>query len=441
MTRSAAVVVGLAVVLSSPLLLAPREAGASGFFISQIGGPDASPTDPDPTAVFWNPAALGGIEGLQIQADLVSILRFAHYNRSVDYEWNAQSKSWQQTAGSEEQASLFNYIPLPFLGLALPLTDRFAAGLAFYSPFGSSSSWDDADGPQAYHSITGSNTAVFFSGALSYRVLRWLHAGVTVSYVSSSASSERKAEFSDIVGGLPEDPSLLAKMELRGFSGYSFSAEFGVLLDFDWLRIGLAYQPPIPISNNGRIVLTPIGDKIKEVIGDRPAEADAEMSYTLPDNVKASVDVFVRRDLRLRLYVEYVNWSHFDAIEIDVKQRTLSLIPEKITDEHNFNDAFGLSGQVKYWPREHLGLFAGFGFDMGAIPDETHSSLFIDSNKIAASIGVDLRALRFARTKLGCKYVHYLERTVRGSERVPVADGVYGSDVVMIDLNVTYLGR
>ncbi|MBU2552804.1 MAG: outer membrane protein transport protein, partial [Proteobacteria bacterium] len=322
------------VLVSSTLaLLAARDAGASGFFLSQIGGPDASPTDPDPTAIFWNPAALGGVDGLEVQADLISILRFAHYDRGVDYQWDVKGKTWNQVAGPERRASLLNYIPLPFFGLAYQLSERLSLGLGVYSPFGASSSWDDAEGPQAYHSIAGSNNSIFFSSSVALRILRWLHAGLTISYVRSTASSERLAEFSDIIGGLPEDPSLLATMALEGFAGDAFSAEIGLYADLEQLRFGLAYQPPISVVNQGKIVLTPRGDKIKDVIGDRPAEADAEMSYTLPDNIKASVDYYLRRDLRLRLYLEWVNWSRFDAIRIDVQRRTVSLLPEAIVDQ------------------------------------------------------------------------------------------------------------
>jgi long-chain fatty acid transport protein len=424
---------------SVTFFLSPDDARASGFFVSQIGGPDASPTDPDPTAVFWNPAALGGIDGLVVQGDLNSILRFARYDRRVAYQWNPQDRNWDQVAGTEQSASLFNYIPLPFFGAAYRIGRWLSVGLGAYSCFGSSSTWDDAEGPQAYHSVAGSNQSVFFSSAVALRVLSWLHAGVTLSYVRSSASSERLAEFSDIVGGLPEDPSLKATMELAGFAGNAFSAEVGLYADLDRLRVGVAYQPPIAIVNQGRIVLTPHGDKIKDVIGDRPAEADAEMRYTLPDNVKASVDYFLRRDLRLRLYLEWVNWSRFDAIRIDVQRRTISLLPESIVDEQRFEDAFGGTVQAKYWLRPGLALFAGIGFDTGAIPDETHSAVFIDSEKIAAHAGIDLSLLDSVRAKLGLKYVHLFENEVEGSTRAPTADGSYGGEFLMIDLNLSFL--
>jgi long-chain fatty acid transport protein len=430
---------GRILLLSSSLALWAATTHASGFFISQIGGPDASPTDPDPSAIFWNPAALGGVSGLEVQAELISILRFARYDREVGYQWNVQDQSWNTVTGTARSASLFNYIPLPFFGVALQLSDRFVLGLGVYSPFGASSSWEEADGPQAYHSISGSNTSTFFSTSLSFSILSWLHAGLTLSYVHSVVSSERLADFSDIIGGLPEDPSLLATMQMEGFAGGSFSAEVGLFFDFERLKVGVSYQPPIAVKNEGRIVLTPLGQKLKDVIGDHPAEADGEMSYTLPDNLKASVDYYLRSDLRLRLYLEWVNWSRFDAITIDVQRRTISLLPETLVDRHAFHDAFGGTLQLKYWLWPRLAVFGGIGFDTNAIPDETLSAVFIDSDKIAAHLGVDLMLWGGLRAKVGLKYVHFFENTVESSGRVPVADGTYGSEFVMIDLNLSYL--
>lgn len=431
-----------AILISILLLLSsPDRLWASGFFLSQIGGPDTAPTDPDPTAVFWNPAALGATDRLEIQVDYISILRYAHYDREVDYQWDTAGKQWQRVAGEMKSASLFNYIPLPFVGLSYNFSDWFAAGLAFYSPYGASSTWDDSDGPQRYHSIAGRNNFYFFSPAASVKLRDWLYLGLTLSYVRSLVESERRADFSDIVGGLPEDPSLLATMKLEGFAGASIAGQLGLFIDLNKIKLGFSYQLPIEINNEGKITLTPQSQKLKGVIGDQVSEADARMSFTLPDHFKLSLDYYLRHDLRLRAYVEWVNWSRFDAIRIDVHRRTISLIPATITDEQHFHDAFGLRTQVKYWLTHGFALFTGIGFDRNAIPDETLSPVFIDSDKLAAHLGADWLVSDFLRAKLGVNYIHYFENTVEGSARVPTADGVYGSEVVFLDLNLTYIKR
>jgi long-subunit fatty acid transport protein len=235
-------------------------------------------------------------------------------------------------------------------------------------------------------------------------------------------------------------------MKLSGFAGNAFSATVGAFLDLPRLKVGVAYQPPIRVHNHGRIVLEPEGQKLRDVIGERAAEADAEMSFTLPDNLKASIDFYPRPRLRLRLYGEWVGWSRFDAIRIRVSQRTLSLLPELITEQQRFHDAFGLRLQGKHWLRGQggersergLALFAGLGYDASAVPDETLSTQFVDADKLSLSFGVDLGLGESFRGKLALQYTHFFARTVKGSTRVPSADGRYGAELVMIDLNLAY---
>lgn len=413
----------------------------SGFFLSQIGGPDSSPTEPNPSAIFWNPSALGAIENFQIQLDLISILRFVNYERDIAYQWNTTNKVWETTKGENKSAKLFNYVPVPFLGFACPITERIVLGFGIYSPFGSSSKWNDGNGVQSYHAIEGSFNHYFFSPSISYKFSKNIYGGLTLSYVRSSVSSERKADFSDLVGGLPEDPSLQAKMKLEGFSGNAIAPEAGLLFDLGKLKFGISYQAPISVKNKGLIVLIPEAEKIQDVIGEKKSEAYAEMKYTLPDNIKASLDYYIKDNLRLRGYFEWVNWSRFDEIKMKVLKKTSSLISDEISDKHLFNDAFGVRTQIKYWFSPKFAIFTGLSYDSNAIPDETISSVFIDSEKISGSFGIDTYITGFFRTKIALQFTHFFANDVKGSVRVPSADGKYSSEAVFIDLNLFFVNK
>lgn len=412
---------------------------ASGFFLSQVGGPDSFPTEPNPAATFWNPAALGLIRDYELQLDIYSGMRYVNYKRDVGYEWNDDKGIWETKSGTKEEASLLNYIPLPFLGLSIPIKENVTLGFGVYSPFGSSSDWEDENGPQRYHSIRGGFNHIFLSPSLAYRFTRSLYGGITISYIRSLVESEKRLDLADLVGGLAEDPSIETTMKMDGFAGYAVAPQIGILFDQGRFRFGLSYQAKIPIKNRGLIIITPEGEKIRDIMGVADAKAEAEMRYTLPDVIKTSFDYYLKDSLRLRGYFEWVNWSRFDEIRFLISKRTSSLISDEITDEQYFRDAFGTRGQVKYWLKRDLAIYGGLGFDKNAIPDETVSASFVDSDKIASSFGIDTFLTRCLRMKVALQFIHFLPNDVEGSIRVPSANGEYNSEVVLLDLNLTYV--
>ena len=66
------------------ITLLTGKASGSGFYITQIGGTDAAPTEPNATAVFWNPAALGPIEGTSCLLDITTIFRTVKYTKPTE---------------------------------------------------------------------------------------------------------------------------------------------------------------------------------------------------------------------------------------------------------------------------------------------------------------------------------------------------------------------
>src|SRR5437762_7693536 len=64
------------------VLLAENAAVASGFLNPRLADPHAHPALANPYAIYFNPGALGGIEGTQIVIDGTLAYRHATFNRS-----------------------------------------------------------------------------------------------------------------------------------------------------------------------------------------------------------------------------------------------------------------------------------------------------------------------------------------------------------------------
>ncbi|UCD85721.1 MAG: outer membrane protein transport protein [Deltaproteobacteria bacterium] len=414
------------------------EAFGSGFYVTQIGGTDAAPTEPNATAVFWNPAALGPIEGTSCLLDITTILRTVKYDKPTEglpgYE------------GTTEEAKLFNVSPLPFFGVTSDFgLDSWHFGLGIYAPFGSSTEWDDPDGPQRYQSIEGSITTMYLTPAVSYTARPWLHFGAGFSYVRSLFNSKRRIDLTDDLGGVTEDPAMEAELTMDGIAGNQWNTTVGGLVYFEeeW-AIGMSYSSPLFIKNQGVIKVAPIGSEAEILLGGTTAEAEAELETTFPQSIKLSAQYFLRDNLRVRGYLEWVDWSQLETITIKRGKTTNILIPEETISEKYYQDAWGVRLGSKYWLKDNLAFFGGLGFDSNAVPDESQGADISDSNKIALSVGTSLGLDSVAdflmadafKVTFGFNQVFLFSRDIEESQVYPPANGTYKSSASLINLNI-----
>jgi long-chain fatty acid transport protein len=127
------------------VMFSVREAHASGYLTARFGSDHGSPAAPNPYAVYFNPAAIGGIEGTQIVGDLSLGVRSVTYDRGND-ALSPSSPSLandpQYVAANTGRAKLLNVVPLPYLGAASDLgTKNLRVGYALYVPFGGMADW------------------------------------------------------------------------------------------------------------------------------------------------------------------------------------------------------------------------------------------------------------------------------------------------------------
>lgn len=419
------------------VILLAGEAFGSGFYVTQIGGTDAAPTEPNATAVFWNPAALGPIEGTSCLLDITTILRTVKYTKPTEGLPGYEGKS--------TSASLSNVSPLPFVGVTSDFgLDNWHFGLGSYTPFGSSSKWDDPDGPQRYQSIEGSITTLYLTPAVSYMVRPWLYFGASFSYVRSLFNSKKRIDLTDDLGGVTEDPSMEAELTMDGVAGNQWNTTVGGLIYFEksW-AVGISYSSPLFIENQGVVKVKPIGREAEILLGGTTAEAEAELETTFPQSVKLSAQYFLKDNLRVRGYLEWVDWSQLETIIIKRGKTTSILIPKETISEKNYQDAWGVRLGSKYWLKEDLAFFGGLGFDSNAVPDESQGADISDSNKIAFSLGMSLgldRVAEFLRADafkvtVGLNWVRLLDREIKESQVYPPANGTYKSNIFLINSN------
>ncbi|MBI2060740.1 MAG: outer membrane protein transport protein [Nitrospirae bacterium] len=435
-------------------------ARASGFYITQVGGPDSGPTEANPSAVFWNPAALGGDPTPAAMLDASYFFRTSSYTRSHEYFQDQNTGEWLlRDSATSRKASLSNRFPFPFAGFSHPAGEG-VFGIGAYAPFGSSSEWDDPNGAQKYFSTESTLTHYYVTPAYAHPLTEHAFVGFGFSYVRAFLDSTAHADIAaTLTGGKPESQDVDAIRHLDNLAGNAFSGILGVFFNYDSWRFGASFTTPTSVESKGVFSLTPDGSFLCRRVGCRtgdggiildptPSEADriqpllagVTAKYTLPASLKSSFDYYPTSKLRTRLYMEWVDWSSFDAIRLETFDRRHNLIPERQVSEQQFQDAFGVRLGFKYAYTDRVSPFLGGSFDSNAIPDSWLTPATFDSNKMAATLGADVKVAEDLSVKAAFVQVLYGDRTVDLNESLqkPAAPGKYTNAVSFLNVGIIY---
>jgi len=186
------------------LLLAVGEALAGGYAIPQqtakaVGMSNAMTAGVnDPSAVYYNPAALTEIDGNQ----LLGTFNYINVQSNVQ---NSDTKSINRQE--------HNFIPTFFGNFHIP-ESKFTLGLGFYTPFGLSVDYDK-NAFTRYAVVEGELSPYYINGAIGWRPNEFIAIGAGVSYVGASTTLSR-AIYLDRVLGFPGPSSSDARAEING---------------------------------------------------------------------------------------------------------------------------------------------------------------------------------------------------------------------------------
>lgn len=412
-------------------------ASAGGFLISKIGGDSAGPTSDSPSALFWNPAALGMIDGTELFIDNNLFIRSATFTRD--------------TTGIVPEGQLFETAELlavntqPMLAIASPLGMRkFSFGLGLYAPFGASSTWDDPGGAQRFQSIFGGISSLYLTPAAVYSPSKTLHLGLSLSVVRTSLTSYRAFDFGPLVGDFTgsEVPAEQAGNEGRAlldFSGNAFSYAFGVVSELDHWTLGLSYTSEVSIHMEGSLkIFAPRNDFFQNLLGG-DLDEPATLKTTWPRALRMGAAWHISPETTLSFSAEWVQWSLYDKVTIDVKNNNVAGLgnfdQEQIT-------AYNNTLNIRLGARHRLDpkwlIFGGVGGENGAVPERHLDPSLFDTTKVGASLGFAYDMSEVITLSAGYNHLIYLPTIVSDTQVEPPPTGVHNQQVGIFNTNLTY---
>ena len=417
MMRSGRGVVVAGTIVAVGGLVAGR-ADAAGFASARFGGEHGTPIDTNPTALYYNPGAIGFSEGINLFLDGQIALRHATWSHQAPAP--GASDQPDKEVGNSGTASLFNVFGGPALGATAKL-GNFAVGGGLFVPFGGRVNWDKnntltaqqketypnaVDGVQRWHIIDGALTFIYATVGAAYR-LGPLSIGATGNLIISQVDLTQAKNASGSSGGLPDTTNEgRAALDASGVNGsFGLGAMFEAVPNHFWLGASYQAQPALgqqTLTGNLTVTNVPIAGMPP------PTSTVFPVTFTqaLPDIIRAGAKWRLNDSLEFRVFGDYTRWSVMKSqcVALETKNPNGSLVQHpclvhadgsdatpgayvQTNLTRNWNDTYGIRVGGSYWTQREIELFAGLGYETGATTDATIDPATMDANNVGIALG------------------------------------------------------
>ncbi|MGE5784577.1 MAG: OmpP1/FadL family transporter [Myxococcales bacterium] len=426
------------------VLSAARDADAAGFATARFGGEHGHVTTTNPTALYYNPAGLGFSSGIHLFLDGTLAMRRVLW----DHPPAATDPLGPPGADGADygRAAAFNVFGAPMFGASARF-GNFAAGLAFYVPFGGRVRWSRndhvansaefplaTDGVQRWHTIEGALTFLSATAGVAYR-LGALSLGATFNLYRSSIKSTRARNPNG--QGLPDSTREgRTTLDVNGIQA-SFGA--GVMLEAvpERLWFGLSYQaqPGLgPMKLSGTLTTEYRGPWPQTAAESTPTQTQfpVTMHQALPDIVRLGARYRIVREWELRLSVDWTRWGVLQTQCVAIENYPCAVtrsgadaggggVQQNL--RRYWNDTYGIHAGGSHWLKPEIELFAGIGFETSAAPDRTLDPELPDASTFSGAGGV--RVGLGKKFFLAASYTHIQSLVRNNVGKSELADAEY----------------
>jgi long-chain fatty acid transport protein len=452
------------------LCTTPRAAHAAGFLADQFGSDHGQPALPNTYSVYFNPAAMAGMQTTELTLGGVIAARSLGYNRdpaslspSCLGAKGCSSSDPTYVQANTGQATLFNALAAPFLGFVTDFGgSNMRLGIASYVPFGGQVTWQNTgsipgapgatDGPQRWASISNTTSSLYETAAFAYRIPS-AHLGIGLS-VSAIRSAIQNTQAHNLDGSDDVLTGTNAIKEGRAFidvSGWQVGAAAGLYWEATpTLRLGASYtsQP-----NFGTMRLSGSYKQWQQTAPEIKQNVDFVEAY--PDIIRLGAAWRVASDLELRLDGSWQRWSQFKNQCVVVSGQACTLNADGSATSNavlqnvprNFQDAYKIRLGGADWVQPETEIFGSGAFETSASKTSYDDPLIFDANKLYGTLGLKHSFTRHFYGQAAYTYVYYIPVTVSDSalasaakpSKLPNEDGSYTSSLYVLDVALGYV--
>jgi long-chain fatty acid transport protein len=366
----------------------------------------------DASAIFYNPAGISQLKTIQVYQG-----SFFNY---PDREFSGGGQDSQ--TNHRLYRSLTAYV-------AVPVHDRVALGLGFFSPFGMGTVWPPTWAGR-YITTYSSLKTYCLNPVASFKVLDNLSLAAGLDIMWSKVKLKRKTPAVFRGKKFPD-----GEVELDG-EGSGPGYNLGMLYEpVSGVKLGVAYRSQIKVTHSGAFT-----------VGFQPgipagAAIPGESTLVYPSSLTMGVAYSRFKPFTFEFDATLTGWSSYDKLKLNLDSPVSPTDPTKtLTTPKNWQDAWAFRFGASYEINENMKVRAGYIYDLTPVPDTSFEPQVPDANRHIFTVGSDLKIWKFT---LGFAYNYILSESRSKNNTIVVngvpaplqANGRYTSDTHSVGLS------
>mgnify|MGYP006269320875 CR=1 FL=1 len=475
----------LPAVLAAVLALSlPTPAHAQGFSVYEqgscaMGRAETGVAKPcnDGSALFYNPSAIAGTEGVTLSGGLTVVAAGGDFTR--DYT-------------GEETEVQNDPIPVPHLFATYGINPDLAVGLGVYVPYGLETKWS-RDWEGSFEGYDNGLEAIYIQPTVAYQLTDRIRVGGGPIIAISSVELTQTLDLSSQVVTNPStgepvpDPgaadgvlrfnrlgipfhTAFADSKLEATGATAFGGHFALSIDVtDRLRFGTRYMLPMTFEYEGDAsfsqvntnLVLPEGNPIDPFLPqDSPlkgnpipvdglvegafsgngdlVDQDVETEIQVPAQFVAGLAFDATERLTLLADYQWSGWSSFDEIVLSFDR-----LPDGVREE-NYGNTSAFRFGAEYMVSEAFTVRTGYLFNQAAAPDETVTPLLPENDRNHVTVGVGWQPTDLLEVNVAYQLLNQNDRRGRtralreGETAADANSGLYSFGANLFGATVTF---
>lgn len=372
--------------------LASQKAEAAGFALKGQSGTalgnafaGASSAAEDPSYLFFNPASVGRLDGIQSNFTATYIsptskLKESSYSQPLN-------PAGSVVTGSTSFGDIGPGAAIPAIFATAQLNDSLRLGLGITVPFGLGTEYD-GDWVGRYHAVKSRLMTLNINPVIAYNPIPQasLAAGLVLQYAEAELSNS--VDFATVVtaqGGGPFPAGSLDGFAQVDGNDVALGFTLGAIVEpTPGTQMGIGYRSKIDHDVDGdadfSVPAALAGSQIAAIFTDTGVSAALE----LPAMLNMGISQEIGDQLTLMVEAQWTQWSSFDELIFDFDNN----VPNSVTNQ-DWNDQWFFALGATYRPIPQLAIRLGAAFDQKAVNAKTRTPRTPDNDRFWLAAGID----------------------------------------------------
>lgn len=332
------------------------------------------------SSMFWNPATMTQVPGIQMEASGSLI---------IPYTANSTSSSTFGVTGGTGNIGKTTLVPSTYA--SWQINRDMWVGFSVNAPFGLAETLPGRWAGGGYGANSNNLKTYNFTPSFAYRINDWISVGA--GFQAQYATADLGFAY-NVLGAAPASIS-------GGGWGYGFTG--GVTLTpTDKLTVGLGYRSAINQHLNGTL-------SVPAAIVPVSTPGSVNTNINLPAMVSLGIRYKFAPRWTALATVEWSNWSSIGTVIVQQPNGAAALINSQTAAlPFQFKDGWFYSIGAEYQWNEQLALRGGVGFEKSPVTDQVRMPLIADNDRLWLSGGLTYKftkamSLDFAYTHIFVK--------------------------------------